>query len=117
MTPTAGAELRTVLSMVLVVALIFAGSIGLHALELAVNPIMVVFPFAFVALYAIGGALRAHHVVIWGAVFVAGLLPVWEAPPDPGNVALVVCGCAAIASGLLDHLAFTRLFAPPALDA
>ena len=117
MTPTAGAELRTFLAGLLVVGLIIGGSIALHALDVPLNPIMVTFPVAFIALYAIGGALRAHHLVIWGAVLAAGLLPVWEAPPDPGNVALVVCGCAAIASGLLDHLAFTRLFAPPALDA
>lgn len=117
MTQTPAAERRTVLAMALVVGLVFGGSMLLYALELRVNPIMVAFPVAFVALYGIGGALRAHHLAIWGTVLVAGVLPVWEAQPDPSNVALVVCGCAAIASGLLDHLAFTRLFAPPAADA
>jgi hypothetical protein len=116
MTRSAGTELRTVVSMALAVGLVFGGAMLLYGLELPVNPIMVVFPVAFVALYAIGGALRPHHLVIWGAVLVAGLLPVWQAPPDPANVALVICGCAAIASGLLDHLAFTRLFASPAAD-
>jgi hypothetical protein len=122
MTPTQGRELRTLAGMLVAVAIVFGGSLLLQSraewsLDLPVNAIAVTFPIAFVAVYAIGGALRPHHLVIWGAVLVAGVLPIWHGPPDPGNVALVMCGAASILSGVLDHVAFTRMFAAPALDA
>jgi hypothetical protein len=122
MTATQARELRTVAAAGAGVAIVFGGALLLHSraswsLDLPVNAIAVTLPIAFVAMYAIGGALRAHHLVIWGAVLVAGVLPIWEGPPDAGNVALVMCGAASILSGVLDHLAFTRMFTAPALDA
>jgi hypothetical protein len=117
MTRTPAAEWRQLLGALVVIAIVLGGSLLLHALDVPVNPIAITFPIAFVAMYAVGGALRPHHLVVWGAVLAAGLLPIWEGPPDAGNVALVLCGVAVIVGGLLDHLAFTRTFAPPALDA
>jgi hypothetical protein len=116
MTRTPAAEGRQWLGALVVIAIVLGGSVLLQSLDAPVNPIAVAFPIAFVVMYAIGGALRPHHLVVWGAVLVAGLLPIWEGPPDPGNVALVLCGVAVIVCGLLDHLAFSRMFAPPALD-
>ena len=122
MTPTASRELRTIAAAGAGVAIVFGGALLLQSraswsLDLSVNAIAVAFPIAFVAMYAIGGALRTHHLVIWGAVLVAGVLPIWAGPPDAGNVALVMCGAASILSGVLDHLAFMRMFSAPALDA
>ena len=117
MTPVPGSELRSRLAFWVVVALVTVGSTVMYELDLAINPLAIVTPIAFVASLSISRALRPHTLVIWGAVLVAGLLPVWHGPPDPGNVALVMCGLAWIAGGLLDHLAFTRVFSAPALDA
>lgn len=121
MTPTQARDLRTLAAGAAGIAVIVAGSLLLQSraswsLDLPVNAIAVTCPIAFVAFYAVGGALRAHHLVVWGAVLVAGVLPIWHGPPDAGNVALVMCGAASILCGVLDHLAFTRLFSAPALD-
>ena len=121
MTPTQARDLRALAAGAAGVAVIVAGSLLLQSraswsLDLPVNAIAVTCPIAFVAFHAAGGALRAHHLIVWGAVLVAGLLPIWHGPPDPGNVALVMCGAASILCGVLDHLAFTRLFSAPALD-
>ena len=116
-TPSQGTELRTLVAIVVVIGLVFGGSTLLHSLDAPVNPIAVAMPVAILAMYAIFGMLRAHHLVIWGTVLVVGALPIWDGPPDPGNVALVICGAASMLSGALDHLAFTRLLAAPALDA
>ena len=61
--------------------------------------------------YAITVGLSAHHLVIWGAVLVAGLLPVWDGA-DPSNVGLVIAGAAAMVAGVFDHRLLVRTFGP-----
>jgi O-antigen/teichoic acid export membrane protein len=117
MTPAPDSALRSRLAFWVVIALVSLGSTVMYELDLAINPLAIVTPIAFLASLAISRALRPHTLVIWGAVLVAGLLPIWHGPPDPGNVALVMCGLAWIAGGVLDHLAFTRTFSAPVLDA
>ena len=107
--------------MVLAAVVVVGGSLLLRSragfsLDLPVNPIAVTFALVMLAAYAIGGAFRPHHGVVYGALLVAGALPVWGGE-DPSNVGLVLCGAAVIVCGALDHLAFTRTFGPPALDA
>ena len=107
--------------MALGAVVVLGGSLLLRSragwsLDLPVNPIAVTFAMVMLAAYAIGGVLRPHHGIVYGALFVAGALPVWHGG-DPSNVALVLCGSAVIVCGLLDHLAFTRTFPAPALDA
>jgi hypothetical protein len=119
--PSSEQQLRTVAALALGVAVVFGGSLLLRSraswsLDLPVNAIAVTISIMMLAAYAIGGVLRPHHVIVCGALFVAGALPVWHGA-DPANVGLVMCGCAVIVCGLLDHLAFTRAFPAPALDA
>ena len=61
------------------------------------------------AAVAVSVGLRAHHVIIWGAVLVAGLLPVWDGA-DPSNIGLVLAGVAIVATGILDHRLLVRTF-------
>ena len=117
MTPVPESELRSRLAFWVVIALVTLGSTVMYELDLAINPLAIVTPIAFLASLAISRALRPHTLVIWGAVLVAGLLPIWHGPPDPRNVALIMCGLAWIAGGVLDHLALTRTFSAPVLDA
>ncbi|MEA2353873.1 MAG: hypothetical protein QOD61_2 [Solirubrobacteraceae bacterium] len=64
--------------------------------------------------YAILVGLRAHHVVIWGSVLAAGLLPIWGGlGADRDALAMLPLGVALIASGLLDHRLLVRSFASP----
>ena len=66
---------------------------------------------ATLAYYAILVGLRSHHVIIWGAVFVAGLLPIWGglgADRDP--LAMIPLGLLLMLSGVLDQRLLARSF-------
>ena len=70
------------------------------------------FALATLTYYAILVGLRPHHVVIWGAVFVAGLLPIWGwLGADRDALAMILLGLALILSGLLDQRLLARSFA------
>ena len=111
---------RGAAALALGVAVILGGSLLLRSragfsLDLPVNAIPVTFAVVMLAAYAVGGVLRPHHGAVYGALLIAGALPVWGGE-DPSNVGLVLCGAAVIVCGALDHLALTRAFGPPALD-
>ena len=75
------------------------------------------FALATLAYYAILVGLRPHHLVIWGAVFVAGLLPIWGGlGVDRDPLAMIPLGLAAMVSGLLDQRLLARSLAMPAGD-
>jgi hypothetical protein len=60
--------------------------------------------------YAVGAGLRAHHMVIWGAVLAAGVLPIWGLGSERDAIAYFPIGAATIAAGLLDHRLLVRTF-------
>src|SRR5687767_1147500 len=69
------------------------------------------FALATLAYYAILVGLRPHHMIIWGAVFVAGLLPIWGglgADRDP--LVMIPLGLLLMLSGLLDQRLLARSF-------
>ncbi len=118
-TPTPRQQTREAATGALGAALLFclATLLRSHAawsLDLPVNPIPAAFALLMLAYYAIVVGLRAHHVAVWGALLVVGLLPVWDGA-DPGNVGLVLAGVAAAVNGVLDHLALLRRFPPAAI--
>jgi hypothetical protein len=61
--------------------------------------------------YALGPGLRTHHVVILGALLVAGALPVWDGA-DSANAGLLLAGIAVALTGIFDHRAFLHTFGP-----
>jgi hypothetical protein len=70
------------------------------------------FALATLAYYAILVGVRPHHLVIWGAVFVAGLLPIWGGlGVDRDALAMIPLGLATILSGLLDQRVLARSLA------
>jgi hypothetical protein len=81
------------------------------SLDLPVNPIAATFGLLMLAYYAAVVGLRTHHVLIWGSLVAAGLLPVWDGA-DPSNVGLLLAGLAAIVNGVFDHLALVRTLGP-----
>ena len=81
------------------------------SLDLPVNPIPATFALAMLAFYAATVGVRRHHLVVLGALLVAGLAPVWDGA-DPGNVGLVMCGAAVAVSGVLDHRLLMRTMGP-----
>ncbi len=117
-TPARQRQLRSVAALVAGVALMIGATLLLRSraswsLDLPVNPIPAAFALLMLAYYAAVVGLRAHHVVIWGSLLVAGLLPVWNGE-DPSNVGLVMCGAAVIVNGVCDHLALVRALGPAA---
>lgn len=69
------------------------------------------FALATLAYYAILVGLRAHHVVIWGAVLAGGLLPIWGGlGADRDALAMFPLAAALIVSGLLDQRLLARSF-------
>jgi drug/metabolite transporter (DMT)-like permease len=75
------------------------------------------FALATLAYYAILVGVRRHHLVVWGAVFVAGLLPIWGAlGVDRDPLAMIPLGLAAMISGLLDQRLLARSLSLPTGD-
>lgn len=116
LTPSTRQQVRAGLGLVLAVALMLGGASLLrsHAgwsLDLPVNAIAICFALLMLVSYAIGVGLRAHHVIIWGTVLVAGALPVWDGP-DPSNIGLLICGAGVILTGVFDHRLFVQTFGP-----
>jgi hypothetical protein len=82
------------------------------SLDLPVNPIAVTFAIIMLISYAIGVGLRRHHVVIWGALLVAGAVPLWTGS-DPSNIGLLLAGVALMVDGVFDHRLFVQTFGSP----
>jgi hypothetical protein len=101
---------RDALAMVLAFTLVIAASVALR--DLPVNAIAIAFAIAMGAGYALGSGLRAHHVAIFGALLVAGAIPVWD--DDAANVGLLLAGVAVAVTGVFDHRAFLHTFGPAA---
>jgi hypothetical protein len=117
LTPSTRQQVRAGVGLVFAVALMLGGASLLrsHAswsLDLPVNPIAICFALLMLASYAIGVGLKAHHVIIWGGLLVAGALPVWNGA-DPSNIGLLLCGAAVVVCGVFDHRLFVQTFGPP----
>jgi len=115
--PSTSLHVRGAIALVIGVAAILAGSSLLrsHApwsLDLPVNAIAVCFAIAMLASYGFGVGLHKHHVAIWGALLIAGALPVWNGS-DPSNIGFLLAGIAVAISGALDHRLFVQTFGRP----
>jgi len=96
---------RAVLGTSLAVLVMIGGPILVQELELPVNGLGAAWALVVLAYYALTVGLKAHHLVIWGSLLVASLLPVWGDPATSNsiNVAFLAIGGAAIATGIFDH--------------
>lgn len=115
-------QTRAAAAVVLAVVVVVMGSMLLRSrvnwsLDLPVNATAVTMSLVILLSYALGRALKAHHLIIWMAVLVAGAIPLWDGA-DPSNIGLVIVGVALMVNGVLDHLLFVRTFgAPSALES
>ena len=118
-TPTRDRTIRQAVAIVAWIAILFIGAN--QALFWSPDGPQCIYASAFalatLAYCAILVGLRPHHRFIWGAVFVAGLLPIWGAlGVDRDPLAMIPLGLAAMLSGLLDQRLLARSFAMPAGD-
>lgn len=115
--PSTRQQVRLAVAVVIGAAVVCGGSLLLRSragwsLDLPVNAIAVSFALCMPITYAIGVGLKAHHVIIWGALLVAGAMPVWNGA-DPSNIGLVLAGVAVMVSGVFDHRLFVHTFGSP----
>ncbi len=52
--------------------------------------------------------VKMHHIVIWGSLFVIGVLPIWGLNANRDAIAAFPIGVAIILSGLMDHRLLVR---------
>ena len=114
--PSARQQVRLAVAVVIGAAVFGGGALLLRSragwsLDLPVNATAVSFALFMLISYAIGVGLKAHHVIIWGALLVVGAVPVWNGA-DPGNIGLVLAGVAVMMSGVFDHRLFVHTFGP-----
>jgi hypothetical protein len=121
LTPSTSLQVRAGVALPIALVVILGGATLLRSqadwsLDLPVNAIAVSFALVMLVSYAIGVGLEAYHVIVWGAVLVAGAVPVWNGP-DPSNIGLLLAGAGVIVSGAFDHRLFVQTFGPSrALD-
>jgi hypothetical protein len=109
-------QVRAAVTAIIGGPLVFAGSLLARSradwsLDLPVNPTAATFALLMLAWYATVVGLKAHHVIVWGALLIAGALPVWNGA-DPSNIGLVLAAAAVILSGVFDHRLLVRTFGP-----
>ena len=117
LSPSTRQQVRGAVAAVIGVAVVGGGSLLLRSragwsLDLPVNATAASFALFMLIAYAIYVGLKAHHVIIWGALLVAGALPVWNGA-DPSNIGLVLAGVAVMVSGVFDHRLFVHTFGSP----
>jgi hypothetical protein len=115
--PSTRQQVRGAIAVVIGLAVMLGASFLLRSeaawsLDLPVNPTAISFALVMLISYGIGVGLKAHHVVIWGALLVAGALPVWNGS-DPSNIGLVLAGVALMIAGFFDHRTFVATFGTP----
>jgi hypothetical protein len=117
LTPGRSQQVRAGVAAAVAIAVMAGGSTLLRSradwsLDLPVNAIAVCFAGVMLISYGVGVGLRRYHVIVWGALFVTGALPVWNGA-DPSNVGLLLAGVAVMISGVFDHRLFVQTFGAP----
>ena len=103
---------RAVAGVVAALVVMVGGPMLVQVLDLPFNGFGVAWAAVALGYYAITVGIRAHHVVIWGSVLVASLVPLWGDPrtTETLNAGLLIIGVAGIATGILDHRLLVRAF-------
>jgi hypothetical protein len=102
----------TIASLILFPAAMVGGPILDSSFDLPVSAFAAAFALAMLAWFAICVGLGTRHLIIWGALLVTALLPVWGALADKISVAWLPIGVATIVAGILDHRALVRAHGP-----
>jgi hypothetical protein len=78
--------------------------------EPPINLTLTTWALGTLTFHALSLGIRLHHLVIWGAAVVAGLLPIWGHGDDRDAIAFFPLAAATILSGLIDHVRLVRLY-------
>jgi hypothetical protein len=110
--PSPTSDQAAIASFILFPAAMIGGPILDASFDLPVSAFAAAFALAMLAWFAICVRLKTHHLIIWGALLVAGLLPVWGEVADKISVAWLPIGVATILAGIFDHRALVRACGP-----
>jgi hypothetical protein len=77
----------------------------------AISSYVTAWSLGMLVFYAIAVGLKVHHIVVWGTLAVAGILPVWGVSADRDALASFPIGVVTMLSGLLDHRLLLGAFA------
>jgi len=102
----------TIASFLLFPVAMIGGPILDASFDLPVSAFAAAFALAMLAWFAICVGLRVRHLIIWGALLVTALLPVWGAVADKISVAWLPIGVATIVAGIFDHRSLVRAYGP-----
>ena len=114
--PGGRAKARALLGAIVGAAVIIGGVESDRSFDLPLDLTAASFAAVMLGYYRVTVGLRAHHVGIWGALLVIGLVPAWG---DVGadakvDVGFLLMGVSSIVAGLLDHAVLRRSFGHPA---
>jgi hypothetical protein len=84
-------------------ASLIGGSVADFKLDLPVSIFAMSFGAAMLISFGLYTGLKRHQVIVWGALLLLGLLPIWGSFDDRASVAWLPIGVATIVAGLLDH--------------
>jgi hypothetical protein len=117
LTPSPRQRMRAGVAVLICVPIMLPGSLLLSSraswsLDLPVNPTAVAFALIMAVTYAFSVGLRTHHKVVFGALLVAGLIPVWARGGESANAGLALAAVAIAVAGLLDHRLLVQTFGP-----
>ena len=84
--------------------------------ELPVNGYVLAYALMMFGYIATSIGVKLRHAVVWGALLLAGLLPVWNGV-DEISVGLLPMGIATVIGGLLDHSVFVANLGPSRMGA
>jgi nitrogen fixation-related uncharacterized protein len=90
-----------------------AGSILDFRLDLPVSIFAMLFGLGMLIWFAVCIGLRTDQVLVWTALVIVGLVPVWGGFDDRASVGWLPIGVATIIAGVLDHRALARTFGAP----
>lgn len=111
------AQIRGLAAAVVCVPLIVGAALVDNNLDLPIWGFLAAWSVLMLVSYAMSVGLKPHHIVLWGGVLVASLLPLWGGMSGDmlANAGLLTAGVLGMVSGLFDHLLLVKSFG--SLDA
>jgi hypothetical protein len=110
-TPPKSRQVRDLVATFGGVVLIIVGASLDNILDLPISGYAAAFALVMLLYTKHTVGLSIHHIVIWGGLCVAALLPIWSADDIP--VALLAMGAATMVAGIFDHLLLVRTYGSP----
>jgi hypothetical protein len=106
------AQIRGLAAAVVCVPLIVGGGMVDNNLDLPIWGFLAAWSVLMLVSYAASVGLKPHHIVLWGGMLIASLLPLWGGMSGDmrANAGLITAGLLGMVSGLFDHLLLVRSF-------